>query len=135
MGVSEGAAWAGALWSEIGKLRREDDQGLGVTTSSTGLVVEQAVGHKSFAIGAEPQILSGDKHGPLGTGSRPLDEVINENLPEGVDVAEGAENVAEAAEQAIRQGKRVVGSFKKKVDVKKQQEKGSKGWESGSFDL
>ena len=72
-----------AIWSEIGRLERERREGpveMDWKATGTGLVVEQKtvletneVGEASqvwktqLAMGAQPQILSGKKQGPLGT--------------------------------------------------------------------
>ena len=71
-----------AIWSEVGQLEREQREGpveMAWKATGTGLVVEQKtvletnelgeaseVRKTQFAVGAEPQILSGEKRGPLG---------------------------------------------------------------------
>ena len=82
------ASLAAAVWSEIGKLEREQRAGpvdMDWKATGTGVIVEQRVRvgadaqgeggevrKSAFAMGAEPQILAGEKRGPLGTGSEPI---------------------------------------------------------------
>ncbi|KAG6915770.1 hypothetical protein DXG01_009886 [Tephrocybe rancida] len=94
--VGGGAAFLAAIWSEDGRLRQGSAQaGTGVErcATGTGVVVEQGHGDVQFATGAEPQILSGDKRGPLGTVSEPLGKRVGAIVQDatGVDVSEVSE--------------------------------------------
>ncbi|KAI5894785.1 ribosomal protein S5 domain 2-like protein [Schizophyllum commune H4-8] len=62
-GLGTGGAYAGAVWSETGRMRRAE---------SSAAMRENG----SLAVGAEPQILSGDKHGPLA--SEPLKDRLRD---------------------------------------------------------
>lgn len=81
-GLSTGASLAAAVWSELGKLKHEQRTGpvdMGWMATGTGVIVEQhvmegegcTVRKSTFAKGAEPQILAGEKRGLLGTVSEP----------------------------------------------------------------
>ena len=76
VGLGEGAASIAAIWSEIGRLEREAKEGVkfGVRATGTGVVFEEGseVEERVLAVGVEPQVLSGDKRGPSGTGSEPI---------------------------------------------------------------
>ena len=138
--------------------------------TGTGLIVEQStvipgegeqktqIEKASFAMGAEPQILSGEKRGPLGTGSEPLikqaKRVVGEQA--GIDVDAAAESVdvdsedvsaaasrakeliGEAKERAVEVSKYAgeqVDSFRNSVDRKAKLEASRPGWQSAAFDF
>ncbi|KAF8063575.1 hypothetical protein FPV67DRAFT_1507164 [Lyophyllum atratum] len=143
--VGGGAALIAAMWSELGKLRREG-RGTGVQwhATGTGVVVEQKKGEVKFAMGAEPQILSGEKKGPLGTASEPLAQRVGEVVQEttGMDVGQNAEEmkrktgeVKERAEGLVKEGQKRVQTFQKSVEMKKSQEEKKPGWQSDAFDF
>jgi hypothetical protein len=104
-GLGGGGSLMAALWSELGRLQRERTDEIGWRATGTGLVVEQEKGEgrgkSAFAIGAEAQILNGEKRGPLGAGSARLkDKVVEEAMD--VDVsAGGIREVFEDAELMI----------------------------------
>ncbi|KAK2459822.1 hypothetical protein APHAL10511_008143 [Amanita phalloides] len=140
-GLAKGSALMAAIWSETGKLQRHGVLGRGevvVHATGTGMVVERYEytegGEKekaaSFAMGAEPQILSGEKRGPLGVGSESLRA---ETMPaaEGVSVEEARRK----AEGLVRTGRRQVQSFKRSVEVKAGEEKRRPGWQSDAFNV
>ena len=136
VGLGEGAASIAAIWSEIGKLERGAEGGVkfGARATGTGVVFEEKVEtprkvttskgpgvppgmtmefeegtdvkERVLAIGIEPQVLGGEKRGPLGTGSEPIGK------PD-VDV-EG---------------------FKQAVARKEQLEKNKLGWKTDAFDF
>ncbi|KAG6916006.1 hypothetical protein DXG01_008858 [Tephrocybe rancida] len=157
--VGGGAAFLAAIWSEVGRLRRESAQaGTGVEwrATGTGVVVEQGHGDVQFAMGAEPQILSGDKRGPLGTASEPLGKRVGAIVQDatGVDVSEVAEqaqdmdvdsaqtqvkqttgHVKGQAQSLIKDGQKKVQTFHKSVEAKKAQEEKKQGWKSTAFDI
>ncbi|KAG6915772.1 hypothetical protein DXG01_009888 [Tephrocybe rancida] len=62
--VGGGAAFLAAIWGRVGRLRWKSAlPGMGVEwhPTGTGVVVEQGHGGLQFAMGTEPQILSGNK--------------------------------------------------------------------------
>ncbi|KAF8638388.1 hypothetical protein AX17_002249 [Amanita inopinata Kibby_2008] len=154
-GIDGGSALMAALWSEIGRLQRERTFGeseMGFRATGTGVIVERfAVGEggekekqASFAMGAEPQILSGTKQGPLGTGS----ESLGKRMEGVVSSAEGAMGVSfesamqEGPGQAKEKGKRMlkagrqkVQSFRRSIEIKATEEKQVEGWKSSAFDI
>lgn len=76
-GVGCGATLAGAVWLEIGRLNRESTSGW--WTTGMGVVLEDSAnGGSKFAMGTKPQVLSGEKHGPMGTASVPLEQRVGE---------------------------------------------------------
>jgi len=159
-GLGGGGSLMAAIWSEAGRLRRESRARgeIGFHATGTGLVVEQQLygkdgqvaGKTEFAMGAEPQILSGEKRGPLGTASKPLAERAQE-----ISEAAGLGNVASdametdvtgtaksAAVQAKRQaqglvqeGRKQIRSFKRSVEDKIELESQRPGWQSAAFDF
>lgn len=75
------------MWSELGKLKHEQRTGpvdMGWMATGTGVIIEQRVTEgegctvrkSTFAKGAEPQILAGEKSGLLGTVSEPLGDKL-----------------------------------------------------------
>ncbi|KAF4622165.1 hypothetical protein D9613_009116 [Agrocybe pediades] len=122
-GLSSGASVLAALWSEFGRLERRaaetriegvdaegnpEDEIIKTEWSATGtgIVVQQHTrigvdqlgegGEKrttAFAMGAEPQILSGEKRGPLGTGSEKLTDLMQRKAQEGLDAMSQATGV------------------------------------------
>jgi hypothetical protein len=170
-GVGRVAALFAALWSEVGRLRRKAGEGREVAwrATGTGVVLEQRAGGEPeeegegerkvkkgevvFAVGAEPQVLSGEKHGPLGIGAEPLGrrarDVVRDvtgglDVPaiedagmEGVggDVRERAERVKQQAKGLVREGQKKVAGFRRSVDVKKEQEMRKQGWRSDAFTI
>ncbi|KAI6108327.1 hypothetical protein F5141DRAFT_1064509 [Pisolithus sp. B1] len=64
-GLGRGAAIAAAVWSEIGRLRKMEGGLLGGwKATGTGIIKEGLPGDATLAMGAEPQILPGEKKGP-----------------------------------------------------------------------
>ena len=144
-GLGGGGSLMAALWSEFGRLQRERTDEIGWRATGTGVVVEQQKGEgkgkSAFAIGAEPQILDGEKRGPLGTGSERLKDKVVEGAMD-VDVPVSAGGIHEVLEDAegrakgmVKEGKRQVVGFRKSVERKKELEMNNKGWESVSFDF
>ena len=142
-GLGGSGSLMAALWSELGRLQRERTDEIGWRATGTGVIVEQQKGEdrgkSAFAIGAEPQILDGEKRGPLGTGSERLkDKVVEEAMD--VDVSAVGipvvfEDVKDRAKGMMKEGKRQVVGFRKSVERKKELEMSNKGWESSSFDF
>ncbi|KAI6039704.1 hypothetical protein EDC04DRAFT_3140724 [Pisolithus marmoratus] len=130
-GLGRGAAMAAAIWSEIGRMRRMESGLLGGwKATGTGLVKENLPGDAQLAMGAEPQILPGEKRGPLGTFAVPISE-----RPEFQGIVEGRVSVAETVKQATREGTREVQSFRETVRRKALEERRQSGWNSHAFDL
>lgn len=144
-GVGRGASLAAAVWSEIGRLSRERSSGWRAT--GTGVVLEEnQKGGAKFAMGAEPQILSGDQRGPMGTGSESLEKRVGQAVqavqgetgtPEDAKnaVKQGAQDVKKHLQGLVGEGKRQVRSFQVSVDEKSATERKSKGWKSQAFDI
>ncbi|KAF8799376.1 hypothetical protein BYT27DRAFT_7227880 [Phlegmacium glaucopus] len=135
-GLGGGGSLMAALWSELGRLqreRREEGESVGWRATGTGVVVEQQKGEgkgkTAFAVGAEPQILEGEKRGPLGTGSERLKDKIEREMDVDASVLEGR------AKDLVKEGKRQVEGFRKSVERKKDQELAQEGWQSASFDF
>ncbi|KAF5378126.1 hypothetical protein D9615_007578 [Tricholomella constricta] len=147
--VRGGAAVLAAVWSEVGRLRREGGaRGVEWKATGTGVVVKQGEGEGEvqFAMGAEPQILSGEKRGPVGAASEPLGKRVEEAVKgaTGVDVdmeapghqiGQAKGKMAEQAKGFVKEGKRKVETFQKTVEAKKAQEKRIEGWKSEAFDF
>ncbi|KAF9448146.1 hypothetical protein P691DRAFT_670047 [Macrolepiota fuliginosa MF-IS2] len=153
-GLGGGGSLMAAIWSEAGRLRREGrEKGeLGIHATGTGVVVEQqlysktghGIGKTEFAMGAEPQILSGDKHGPLGTASTPLSTRLDDMAQEAglppveAGVAQARDVAGEAKKKvkgAMKEGRGRITSFKKSVEDKAALEKQRSGWQSAAFDF
>ena len=170
-GLGAGASLAAAVWSEIGKLEREQRAGpvdMDWKATGTGVIVEQRVRvgadaqgeggevrKSAFAMGAEPQILAGEKRGPLGTGSEPIgkkfarvgEEVLGMPVDKAAQKAGGAvqdmdvdvgkmKGAAEdTAKGVMREGKRQVAGFRRSVERKREAEAKQEGWKSTAFDF
>ncbi|KAJ7673481.1 hypothetical protein B0H17DRAFT_1083144 [Mycena rosella] len=144
-GAGRGAALAGAVWSEVGRLSRESSVEWRATGS--GVVLEEGVqGGARFAMGAEPQVLSGEKRGPMGTGSESLEKRVGEAVQaiqgqtgtpgEAKDaVKEGAKGVQKHVQGLVGEGKKQLRTFQRSVDEKSAVEKKSAGWKSQAFDI
>lgn len=133
-GLGTGAALAAAVWSEIGRLQKREGGLLsGWKTTGTGFVKDDLGNEGKLAMGAEPQILSGEKKGPLGTNSESLKERL---LDVGIDTS-SARNAANGAAQKTmdlaREGERQVKSFKGTVESKAREERKKPGWQSEAF--
>ncbi|THH32403.1 hypothetical protein EUX98_g1751 [Antrodiella citrinella] len=145
-GLGRGPSLMAGFWSELGHLRKGDTGVLkGWKATGTGLIKEEGntkAGAK-FAMGAEPQILSGEKRGPKGTFSEPLAEKAQRQADEmDIDVegtAEGARQKAQSvtaqATETLKEGVKKVRSFKQTVAEKAEEEKKRSGWKSDAFDV
>ncbi|KAF8170753.1 hypothetical protein K438DRAFT_1613635 [Mycena galopus ATCC 62051] len=144
-GVGRGASFAAAVWSEIGRLSRERTSAWRAT--GTGVVLEERTqGGATFAMGAEPQILSGKKRGPMGTASESLDQRVGQAVqavqgqtgtPEDLSKVanQGVQDVQKHLQGAVREGKRQINSFQRSVDEKSAMERKNPGWKSQAFDV
>ncbi|KAJ7069260.1 hypothetical protein C8F01DRAFT_511228 [Mycena amicta] len=131
-GMGNGPALAGAVWSEVGRLVKERKWAISAT--GTGLVVEDDGGRGAkMAMGAEPQVLSGKKHGPAATGSQRLDKSVEGGADVDADADTGA-----AKRQAQGLGKEVKGQvndFQRAVHDKAARESQKPGWRSEAFNI
>jgi len=164
-GLGHGGSLIAALWSEIGRLQREsrvDKREFGVRATGTGVIFEQksivtgegedkpTISKASFAMGAEPQILSGEKRGPLGTGSEPIANKLERAAEElgvdtqelegmDVDVKDTAKQVVgeikERASGVMKAASEQVSSFRSSVERKTKLEQTRSGWQSAAFDF
>lgn len=137
-GMGIGSALSSAMWSELGRLRKMS----GWQAIGTGTGVVFAGGkEKALAMGAEPQILSGEKKGPLGIASTSLkDQLSGEVGAEDAQAVrevgrEEAKGLKRDVEAMAREGKRQFQSFMQRVEEKTTQEKKTKGWRSVAFDI
>ncbi|KZV75074.1 hypothetical protein PENSPDRAFT_572201 [Peniophora sp. CONT] len=145
-GLSRGPALTSALWSELGRLRRLPGGILsGWQATGTG-AVKDLEGNAKLAVGAEPQILSPEKHGPLATLSEPLADKAKRateqaadqmdiDLPSSDDAAGAAKNGVEQARQGAKEGLRQVRTFKELVGEKQRMEESRAGWKTDAFDI
>ncbi|KAF9236300.1 hypothetical protein BU15DRAFT_50314 [Melanogaster broomeanus] len=130
-GMSPGVAIAAAVWSEFGRLRRMEGGLLsGWKATGTGVVKEGLAGEGKIAMGAEPQILPGEKRGPLGTTAEPLSKRVEVGgiLQEGTSAAQ---RVVETGQEGVRQ----MQTFKQSVQRKIVEEKKRRGWQSSAYDI
>ncbi|KAJ7902725.1 hypothetical protein B0H14DRAFT_3422199 [Mycena olivaceomarginata] len=96
--------------------------------TGTGVVVDAGPQDKDapkFAMGAEPQILPGEKRGPLGTGSETIKGQIGGDTTDAKNQLRGAVGEAKGQMQSFRQS----------VDEKAAMEKKNPGWKSAAFDI
>ncbi|KAH9848172.1 hypothetical protein C2E23DRAFT_764248 [Lenzites betulinus] len=132
-GLPRGASLIAGFWSELGHLQKAaDGAGLfaGWRATGTGLVKQDAATGAQFAMGAEPQVLSGEKRGPRGTFAQP----VGERAPELAAAGDKAKGVAEQAKAVVKGKVREVKSFAETVRAKADEEKARPGWESPAFD-
>ncbi|KAH9054954.1 hypothetical protein EDB87DRAFT_1567871 [Lactarius vividus] len=138
-GLARGQALAAAWWSELGRLRRLHG-GLAAGWHATGTgVVRDAGGKAEIAIGAEPQVLGPEKHGPKGTLAQPISERARE-AGVSADISResvkgAAKNVVGKAKEGAKAGLRKVRTFEDMIAEKQQKEESSAGWRSDAFDL
>ena len=112
----------------------------GWKATGTGLIKEEgnAKDGAKFAIGAEPQVLSGEKRGPKGTFSEPLADKVDTDVAVGgiaEDARDQVKSVAQQAKQTMQQGVQKVKLFKETVEEKSEVEKKTPGWKSSAFDM
>jgi hypothetical protein len=148
MGMTRGPALAGAIWSEIGHFVRADGKsrrvGLTEGWQLTGTGIVKRADASSVAIGAEPQILSGDKHGPKARLAEPLSNKAQRAVDAaGLDVdvdhamadaTQTGQTVAEQATSLVQEGVEKIRGFQQTIEEKKQAELKSEGWKSKAFD-
>ena len=160
LGIGGGAAFIAAFWSEVGRFERKAEEGgisMGMKATGTGIIFEEKTEvpvpttggtgsqtleekfetkERVLAVGAEPQVLSGEKRGPLGTGSESLSATVQGMLQEqamDVDVEGAASQAREMKEMA----KDRVEGFRTAILRRKKEEKKTVGqtWKSDAFDM
>jgi len=133
--TATGPKYIAAMMSEWGKLRQEPGLLSGWTMTSVGMVKDDPRSDTLFAVGAAPQIISGDKHGPrtTATSTNAARDTVNSAKDTAKDakpdISKGA--IKDTAVGAVGQVK----SFKATVDTKAAEEKKRDGWRSSAFDL
>jgi hypothetical protein len=145
-GLSRGPAFTAALWSELGRLQRLPGGLLsGWQVTGTGIVKDLG-NSATLAMGAEPQVLSPEQRGPMGTLSEPLADKarraaeqaadsMDVDVPSSGDVREGAKSAVEHARSGIKQGIRTVRTFRELVAEKQNIEESKKGWQTNAYDI
>ncbi|KAF7329086.1 hypothetical protein MKEN_00169100 [Mycena kentingensis (nom. inval.)] len=153
-GAGSGTAFVGAVWSELGRLQRERRGGWKATGTGVVLDVPECGADRDgakFAMGAEPQVLSGEKRGPMGTGAESLEKRVGEAVDavkgKAGDTtgasAEDAKNAAKEGAQTVknqvqglaREGQQQLRSFQRSVEDKAATERRKDGWRSSAFDF
>ncbi|KAJ3856188.1 hypothetical protein EV368DRAFT_32982 [Lentinula lateritia] len=148
-GLGNGASVGAAVWSEVGRMRRlgldsrRRSQYTDWQATGTGVVMaerqvdletgEDKERERKFAMGAEPQILSGEKKGPDGTASESLSKRLRSATGQALD--DTGVNIFEQAQEIFEEGKNQVKSFKDTVRHKSDVEKHRKVWQSLAFDV
>lgn len=123
-GVPLGPSYVSGLVSELGHMAQQSSVFADVSTTNVGVVKDVAGSDKAFAVGAGPQLISGDKHGPVATGvgtgqpgthgksDKPVaQKVMGEGVPPDVE------------------------TFTASVARKREAEKKSTGWRTAAYDL
>lgn len=139
-GLSRGAALVAGFWSELGhmqKRRSTDAGGLFGGWRATGTGVVKKDGAAQFAMGAEPQVLSGEKRGPKGTLSDSVAERcdVEGKKAAAAEAGDKLRGVAEQAKEGAKEGVRKVRGFGEAVERKTEEERGREGWRSAAFDV
>jgi hypothetical protein len=147
MGLTRGPALAGAIWSEVGRFVRSGGRssraGLTQGWQLTGTGVVKRGEESALAMGAEPQILPGEKHGPKERLAEPLSQKAQRAADQaGLDVdvdqtmadaTQTAQSVGEQAAGLVQEGVQKVRGFTQAIQQKKEAEEKSKGWKSEAF--
>lgn len=149
-GLGRGASLVAGMWSELGRLSRGDAGFFkGWKATGTGLIKDEGNTRPDavFAMGAEPQVLSGEKRGPKGNFSESVkervaaemdvdvDELEQEVRGQTRDVGQRAKELAGEAKDTIKEGYQKVKTFKQSVEIKAEEERSQPGWESRAFDV
>ena len=128
-GLPRGASLVAGFWSELGHLRRTQERTAsllsGWKATGTGVVKEDRERDVQFAMGVEPQVLPGEKHGPKGT--------FAEGFGEREDVAQ-VRGVVEQVRATAKEKVRKVMSWQEAVEQKTEEERQRPGWRSPAFD-
>lgn len=123
-GIPVNASYISAIWSELGHLKSQPGLFTGMKTTSVGIVKDDPRQDAKFAMGAEPQIIPGEKHGPMVGG-------MQEKRQQGAKLAKDTKERATGASP----DKGVVTSFADQVKMKKEQEEKTQGWRSNAFEM
>jgi hypothetical protein len=132
-GLGSGSSIAAATWSKIGRFKRMEGRGVmsGWSATGTGFVRDDLDSESRLAMGAEPQIIRGEKKGPLGTNSQSLAERMPGTDGSG-DTMEGLEQQATSIKQETS---KQVQSFTQTVKSKSVEETQNSSWKSTAFNL
>jgi hypothetical protein len=138
-GLSTGSSYIAAFWSEIGRFEKMKGGGFltGWKATGTGVMKGEVGSESQFAMGVEPQIISGSKHGPKASFAKPLADRLPSDV-EGLAGPGGAVDagaIKQVAENLIGDGREAVRSFKKTVEVKAAHEKKRPGWGCAAFNV
>lgn len=135
-GMSDGASYAAGIWSEIGHMRGQPGPLSGWKMTGTGVVKDDERTDVKFAMGAEPQVLSGEKHGPMGTFKEPLAEKAQQatNGKNGKDVGATAGDAQAQVQELAKKGADQTQTFKNEAKARAEKEKKQSGWRSVAFD-
>ena len=102
-GLPRGASLVAGVWSELGHLqRRSGGAGLFGGWKATGTGVIKDVEGAQFAMGAEPQVLSGEKRGPKGTFAEGMDVDVEGKIESAKDVAGQAKETVKGKVQEVK---------------------------------
>ncbi|KAH8922908.1 hypothetical protein BT69DRAFT_1262998 [Atractiella rhizophila] len=123
-GLNDSAAFLGAVKSEIGYLSQQPSVWDGMRLTSVGIITDDPKSDKAFAVGAAPQLISGDKHGPL----------AHTTAESGVAM-EVDSGTSRQAQNIGAEAKGRVNSFKDAVTARTELERNRDGWRTDAFDL
>jgi len=129
--TATGPKYIAAMMSEWGKMRQEPGLLSGWTMTSVGMVKDDPRSDAVFAVGAGPQIISGDKHGPRTTATST--SMAQDTVDAAKDAKPGVDKGTALDTAAKGVGK--VKSFKAIVEAKAAEEKKREGWRSAAFDM
>ena len=134
-GLPRGASLVAGVWSELGHLQRMGEGGLFSGWSATGTGVIKSDKEATFAMGAEPQVLSGEKRGPKGTFAKSAEQRAEEAPDANVEGAMvDAQGIAKQAKETVKGKVREVKSWADTVSRKTEEERAREGWQSPAFD-
>lgn len=137
-GLPRGVSLVAGVWSELGHFQRSGEGGLftGWKATGTGIIKDDKASGAQFAMGVEPQVLSGEKRGPKGTFSDKVEDRMDVEGVEGQVQAQvdSAKGVVEQAKQTLKGKVREVKSWKDTVESKTDEERAKDGWQTSAFD-
>jgi len=143
-----GPKYAAAIMSEWGELKKRPGPLTGWNLTSVGVVKDDPRSDKVFAVGAAPQVISGDKHGPR-TETSSVNNAVNDATGQAKQTAPGGQTYQGGVTTAKEAGKEVkdtvadktklatakAKSFKETVDAKAAEEKRRDRWRTSAYDL
>jgi len=124
-GMSLSASYLSGIWSEIGHMKSQPGLFSGLRTTSVGIIKDDPRQDAAMAMGTQPQIISGEKHGPVAPGSNSHGKRDQANR-----LAEESKGRAQGDGERTKSG---VVSFAEEVKIKKEQEQHREGWKSEAF--